>query len=71
MTWCDNCLSDHSGACIEDAKRLEVLSELAAFLSHGRQPCPFCGGRGSGGPFGYAPAVRNCAYCKGSGRIRV
>ncbi len=68
MAWCDSCLADHDGPCLADRKRLELGRELAAFKNRGTEPCPFCGGRGAGGPFGYA-ASTDCPYCRGTGRL--
>jgi hypothetical protein len=68
MSWCDRCLSNHDGPCLEERKRLEVQLQLAAYRGDGTESCPFCGGRGSGGPYGYRAAARTCTFCSGSGR---
>ena len=69
MAWCDRCYSDHDGPCLEDRKRVDLGRELAELRAHRSEPCPFCGGRGSGGPFGFdSAAASTCAYCRGTGR---
>lgn len=70
MAWCDRCFSDHDGPCLEDRKRYELGRELAAFRTDRTEPCPFCGGRGAGGPYGYVTAVGRCSYCSGTGMVK-
>jgi hypothetical protein len=69
MSWCDRCYVDHDGSCLEDRKRREFERQLAALTDGRREPCPFCGGRGSGGPYGFVPALRTCSYCEGKGHV--
>lgn len=69
MSWCERCFSDHDGPCLEESKRLELGRELAALLNRRSEPCPFCGGRGAGGPYGLVPMPSRCSYCGGTGRM--
>jgi hypothetical protein len=43
MTWCNECLSNHEGPCLDERKRLELRGVLDGLLGKKVHICPYCG----------------------------
>jgi len=43
MSWCQRCLTDHAGLCLDERRRLEFGSTLGASRAAASHRCPYCG----------------------------
>lgn len=43
MGWCNGCLVDHEGPCIDERRRRELRGALDGLLGKGARVCPYCG----------------------------
>ncbi len=64
MPWCNHCLVNHDGPCLDERKRQEVMGALDGLLGNEVRMCLTCGVEEPFCPvqtsvmFGHAPASR-------------
>jgi hypothetical protein len=65
MAWCNHCLSNHDGPCLDERMRHDVMGALDGLLGSEARTCPTCGVEEPFCPvqtsvkFGQAPASRS------------
>lgn len=43
MSWCERCLTDHVGLCLDERRRLSLGRLLAGSPVTNLRACPYCG----------------------------